>query len=81
MSDSNFTMPLSFEALLGAAPDAVVVHDLENQVLYWNQAAEALYGWSVDEIKGRPVARIFYLVSSEREEAVHELRDKGCWSG
>jgi two-component system, cell cycle sensor histidine kinase and response regulator CckA len=27
------------------------------------------------------VARIFYLVSSEREEAVHELRDKGCWSG
>jgi PAS domain-containing protein len=29
-------MPLSFEALLGAAPDAVVVHDLENQVLYWN---------------------------------------------
>ena len=81
MSDSNFTMPISFEALVGAAPDAVVVHDLENQVLYWNQAAEALYGWSVDEIKGRPVARIFYLVSSEREEAVHELRDKGCWSG
>ena len=81
MSDSNISMPISFEALVGAAPDAVVVHDLENQVLYWNQAAEALYGWSADEIKGRPVARIFYLETNEREEAVQELRDCGSWTG
>ena len=81
MSDSNIPMPVSFEALVGAAPDAVVVHDLENKVLYWNQAAEALYGWSADEIKGRPVARIFYLESNQRDEAVQELRDRGNWTG
>ena len=66
MSDSNFSMPISFEALVEAAPDAVVVHDLENQVLYWNQAAQSLYGWSAEEIQGRPVARIFYLDKAER---------------
>ena len=81
MSDSNFSMPISFEALIGSAPDAVVVHDLENKVLYWNQAAEALYGWSAEEIKGRPVARIFYLETNEREEVVQELRDSGSWTG
>jgi len=81
MSESNFSMPISFEALVDSAPDAVVVHDLENQVLYWNQAAAALYGWSVDEIQGRPVARIFYLNKAEREGAVEVLRDQGHWSG
>lgn len=81
MSDSNFSMPFSFEALVGGAPDAVVVHDLEDKVLYWNQAAEALYGWSVDEIKGRPVGRIFYLDTAAREEAVETLCDRGDWSG
>ncbi|MFQ3224195.1 MAG: two-component system cell cycle sensor histidine kinase/response regulator CckA [Lentimonas sp.] len=81
MSESFFSMPMSFEALVGSAPDAVVVHDLEDQVLYWNQAAQALYGWPVDEIVGRPVTRVFYLDKAEREEAVAVLRDKGHWSG
>ena len=81
MSDSNFSMPISFEALVEAAPDAVVVHDLENQVLYWNQAAQSLYGWSAEEIQGRPVARIFYLDKAEREAAVKELHNDGHWCG
>jgi PAS domain S-box-containing protein len=81
MSDPVSSMPLSFEDLVGAAPDAVVVHDMENRVLFWNKAAEALYGWTAEEIKGRPVARIFYLETNHREDAVQALRDQGSWSG
>lgn len=82
MSEKDYTeLPLSFEELLAALPEAVVVHDLENRVLYWNHFAEKLYGWTAEEIVGRPVARIFYLDSQGRKAAVEELRHKGSWSG
>jgi two-component system cell cycle sensor histidine kinase/response regulator CckA len=81
MSTSDISMPISFEDIVGALPDAVIVHDLENRVLYWNEAAEILYGWSAEEIKGRRVARIFYLDTSSRDYAVEQLRDVGTWSG
>lgn len=74
-------MPLSFEDLFATAPDAVVVHDMENQVLAWNKAAEKLYGWSADEIKGRQITRICYLDATQHEEAVQHLRDQGVWVG
>ena len=81
MSESKLPMPLSFEALIGSAPDAVVVHDLEDQVLYWNQAAQALYGWSLEEVQARPASRIFYLDKTDREEAVEALCEQGHWAG
>lgn len=82
MSEKDYPdLPLSFEELLAALPDAVVVHDLENRVLYWNRFAEKLYGWTAEEVIGRPISRIFYLDSQERKTAVEELRDQGSWSG
>jgi two-component system cell cycle sensor histidine kinase/response regulator CckA len=81
MSTFNTSMPISFEDIVGALPDAVIVHDLENEVLYWNKAAETLYGWSAEEIKGRRVSRIFYLDTNTRDYAVEQLRDVGTWSG
>ncbi len=81
MADSESTLPLSYEELFATAPDAVVVHDLEDQVLAWNREAERLYGWTADEIKGRMITRIFYLDSRLREEALRELRERGTWDG
>ncbi len=79
MSDLDASDNIDFKVLLEAAPDAVVVHDLNNCVLFWNRAAEALYGWSVDEIRGRPISRILYLDQNEREEAMGVLRNDGSW--
>jgi PAS domain S-box-containing protein len=79
MSDSSASTPINFEALLEAAPDAVVVHNLENCVLFWNRAAEALYGWTAAEILGRPITRILYLDRNEREEAMEALRNDAVW--
>ena len=74
-------MPISFETLVGSAPDAVVVHDMEGQVLYLNQAAQVLYGWSLEEVQGRPVTHVFYLDKTDREEAVEVLCEQGHWAG
>ncbi|MEO0510233.1 MAG: response regulator [Verrucomicrobiota bacterium] len=77
----NLKLPIDPADLLAALPDAIVVHDMENRVLYWSRAAEKLYGWSAEEIEGRPVEPIFYLEPSERQLAVELLRDTGFWSG
>ncbi|WPJ95601.1 response regulator [Coraliomargarita algicola] len=79
MSDLNTAGPVDFKAIFEAAPDAVVVHDLNNCVLFWNQAAEELYGWSAEEIHGRPITRILYLDRNEREEAMTVLKNGGMW--
>jgi len=42
-------------ALLDKTHDAIMVRDLENRVLYWNQTAERLYGWTAAEALGKPV--------------------------
>jgi DNA-binding NtrC family response regulator len=36
-------------ALLDVATDAIFVGDLDDKILFWNKAAERLYGWSTEE--------------------------------
>ncbi|MDP4879888.1 MAG: PAS domain S-box protein, partial [Opitutales bacterium] len=74
-------LPLSFEEIFAAAPDAVVVHDLNDVVLAWNPMAEKLYCWTADEIIGRAITKIFYLDTEPRTEAVETLYDQGTWEG
>lgn len=81
MSDTPASFPIEFKELLRLAPDAVVVHDMSDQVVYWNSKAEAFYGWTAEEIVGRPVKRIFYLDTAAREYALIELMDQGEWAG
>jgi PAS domain S-box-containing protein len=37
---------------------AVVATDPQARILYWNQGAERLYGWSADEVLGRNAAEV-----------------------
>ena len=50
-------------ALIAAAPVAVLEVDLDTRVVRWNAAAERIYGWRADEVLGAPVP----LVPPERE--------------
>ncbi len=81
MSQPHDDLPLDFASLVEEAPDAVVAHDMEDRVLYWNAAAERLYGWKSGEILGRPVTRIFYLDTGARRAACEQLTENGSWSG
>lgn len=70
--------------ILDAIGAAIVVTDLSGTVTYWNAAAEALLGWSADEVLGEPV-RAFLGSSPSRADDVRAIVDAvtagGSWSG
>jgi PAS domain S-box-containing protein len=41
------------EQVLGVVEDAIVVLDLEGRVVFWNRAADRLFGWTAEETSGR----------------------------
>ena len=43
-----------FEALIDASPLAIILRDAEGRVEKWNAAAERMFGWTEDELRGKP---------------------------
>jgi diguanylate cyclase (GGDEF)-like protein/PAS domain S-box-containing protein len=75
---------LRFQArLLDAVGQAVIATDLEEKVLYWNRAAEEIYGWSSEEVLGRRLKDLTVPeeLLAQAEEVVSELRAGRNWSG
>ncbi len=52
--------------ILQSVNDAVIVTDLDFRVTAWNPPAERMYGWTADEVLGRPVKE---AVRSQMPEA------------
>jgi PAS domain S-box-containing protein len=68
---------LRFQArLLDAVGQSVIATDLEGKVIYWNRAAEALYGWSSEEALGLQLRDLTLAEDSldRAEEVASELR-------
>lgn len=68
-------------SLLDKARDAIVVRDLDHTISYWNQGAERLYGWTVEEAHGRSAIDLLYGVSKEYLIAVESTLANGEWQG
>lgn len=45
-------------SLLDKAQDAILVCDLNYQILYWNKGAERIYGWTLTDVLGRHMCDI-----------------------
>jgi PAS domain S-box-containing protein len=52
--------------VLQSSPEAIVAMDFEGKVLYWNPAAEALYGWRQGDVIGQ---NIFGLMNHDESLA------------
>jgi two-component system cell cycle sensor histidine kinase/response regulator CckA len=69
-------------ALLDKAHDAITVRDMENRITYWNQGAQRLYGWTVDEAIGKNANELLY---KEEPPSLIEARknviDRDEWNG
>ncbi|HET9236737.1 MAG TPA: PAS domain S-box protein [Oligoflexus sp.] len=70
-------------ALLDSIGEAVIATDLPGRILYWNKAAEAIYGWKVDEVLGLNIINIT-TVEENKElglEIMAALQEGKSWSG
>ncbi|TAE58590.1 MAG: PAS domain S-box protein [Nostocales cyanobacterium] len=70
-------------ALLDIATDAIFVRDFHTEILFWNQGAEKIYGWSKDEAIGSNLQNLFYSKISPKQEAIalKNIVKSGKWNG
>ena len=70
-------------ALLDKARDAIIVTDLKERILYWNQSAERIYGWAATEVIGKTLVEILFQGKPppELQETIQSVRERGEWSG
>ncbi len=69
--------------LLDKATDAILVCDLNNRIVYWNESAGRIYGWTEAEAIGKDMIEILFhgkppLQIQEMMKSVHE---RGEWIG
>ena len=75
---------IRFQArLLDAVGEAVIAVDMDHKVVYWNRAAEGMYGWSTEEVMGRNLREMVVPEDSreQAEEIARQVRETGHWSG
>ncbi|WP_367871088.1 PAS domain S-box protein [Luteolibacter sp. Populi] len=68
-------------SLLDRARDAIMVQDPEHRISYWNKSAERLYGWTREEVAGRPVEDLLYRDTTVFREAFRAVLTTGEWVG
>ena len=69
--------------LLHALGHAVIATDTQGTVVFWNGAAEQLYGWPAEEAVGRDISDVTVPEVSQKAaaEIMAALRDGRPWSG
>lgn len=68
--------------LLDLAHDAIIVRNLENEIVFWNRAAERLYGWSKEEVHRRIINELLRTrFPKPLPEIEAEINEGGYWEG
>jgi PAS domain S-box-containing protein len=69
--------------LLDAVGQALIATDRQRRIIYWNQAAERLYGWLAEEVMGYPIVEITRSMElrERTEEIMAALEDGRIWTG
>ncbi len=69
-------------ALLDVATDAIIVRDLENNILFWNKGAERVYGWKAADALGKNANELLYKeILPQLQVALDTIFEKGEWQG
>jgi len=67
--------------LLDTANDAIYVTALDGTILYWNQGAERLFGWTSSEALSRTTTGLFSRDPKIGDNQTAVLLQKGNWTG
>ena len=69
-------------ALIDLTPDGIIVLHLDGTITYWNQGAQALYGWTSQEAIGQQAHMLLKTcILQPLEQIVEQVRLTGHWSG
>jgi two-component system, cell cycle sensor histidine kinase and response regulator CckA len=69
-------------ALLDVATDAIFVCDLDDKILFWNKAAQSLYGWKKEEALNQKTQLLWHdKYISQVQKALNILMINGSWEG
>jgi len=69
-------------ALLDKARDAILLCDLNQSIVYWNEGASRLYGWGPEEAVGRQVHEILFGKEPAEWAGIRRaVKEKGEWIG
>ena len=69
--------------LLSRAHEAIFGIDSQYNIAYWNKGAEAIFGWSKEEVMGKNSGDLLQtkIDGSSRSEQVNRLLASGQWQG
>jgi PAS domain S-box-containing protein len=67
--------------LLNLANDAIIASGMDHRIDFWNAAAVAMYGWSVQEALGKNVDDLLKTKFAESGNSVRILLESGTWQG
>ncbi|WP_208029748.1 PAS domain S-box protein [Rhabdothermincola sediminis] len=69
--------------LLDAVEQSIVATDPEGRIIFWNRAAERLYGWPVAEVIGRSLmgAELWGDTADRGDEIASAVSRRESWSG
>lgn len=67
--------------LLEAVNDSIVVTDYDGNITFWNNASEKLFGWTVEEVLGKPFS--LFLEETYIQAIPTQINEvgKGIWEG
>jgi PAS domain S-box-containing protein len=67
--------------LLDLAHDAILVLDLNDNILYWNSGAQRMYGWTAEQALGRKAEELLRPDAAITVEARRRVMERDEWSG
>ena len=69
-------------ALLDHAQDAILVRDLDHNILFWNKGAEQIYGWRAEEVLGKNAQELLFKDHSGQFNVARKaIIQTGEWKG
>jgi PAS domain S-box-containing protein len=70
-------------SMLKAVGHAVIATDVAGRIIYWNQSAQRLYGWTCEEARGQHVALLTSAPDSLPHgiEIMRDLKQGRSWAG
>ncbi|RPI07144.1 MAG: hybrid sensor histidine kinase/response regulator [Ignavibacteriae bacterium] len=67
--------------LLDIAQDAIIVRDLDDNIVYWNSSAERIYGWKQEEALSKNASQLLNTEVDSIGRALQDIEKKGSWFG